>query len=82
MESKNILKNPRKLVAYYRVSTKIQQRSGLGLEAQKAAVAEYARQNGGIVIAEYTENGKPANGPIDRSSRRPSGTRNSRRRHL
>ena len=55
MKSKNTRKNPRKLVAYYRVSTKGQQLSGLGLEAQKAAVAEYARQNGGRVIAEYTE---------------------------
>lgn len=55
MSRKNTLKNPRKLVAYYRVSTKGQQLSGLGLEAQKATVAEYARQNGGRVIAEYTE---------------------------
>ena len=48
-------KNRRKLVAYYRVSTKRQERSGLGLEAQRAAVAEYAKQTGGEVIAEYTE---------------------------
>ena len=45
----------KKLVAYYRVSTKGQERSGLGLEAQRTAVAEYARQTGGAVIAEYTE---------------------------
>jgi DNA invertase Pin-like site-specific DNA recombinase len=48
-------KNAKRLVAYYRVSTKGQERSGLGLEAQRTAVAEYARQTGGAVIAEYTE---------------------------
>jgi DNA invertase Pin-like site-specific DNA recombinase len=58
-------KNAKKLVAYYRVSTKGQERSGLGLEAQKTAVAEYARQTGGVVIAEYTETetGKTADRP-------------------
>lgn len=44
-----------KIVAYYRVSTKKQEDSGLGLKAQKAAVADYARQVGGEIIAEYTE---------------------------
>jgi DNA invertase Pin-like site-specific DNA recombinase len=48
-------KNTRKFVAYYRVSTRKQEQSGLGLEAQRTAVAEYARRNGGTVIAEYTE---------------------------
>jgi len=58
-------KNPKKLVAYYRVSTKGQERSGLGLEAQKTAVGEYARQTGGAVTAEYTETetGKTSNRP-------------------
>jgi len=65
MKPKNAKKNPRKLVAYYRVSTKGQERSGLGLEAQRTAVAEYARQTGGAVIAEYTETetGKTADRP-------------------
>jgi len=48
-------KNARKLVAYYRVSTRKQEQSGLGLEAQRTAVADYAKRNGGTVIAEYTE---------------------------
>lgn len=44
-----------KIVAYYRVSTKKQGASGLGIDAQKAAVAQYASQNGGKIIAQYTE---------------------------
>jgi DNA invertase Pin-like site-specific DNA recombinase len=42
-------------VVYYRVSTKRQGESGLGLEAQRAAVEAYIRQHGGEVIAEYEE---------------------------
>jgi DNA invertase Pin-like site-specific DNA recombinase len=44
-----------KVVAYYRVSTKKQGKSGLGLEGQQAAVHEYVRQHGGKLIAEYVE---------------------------
>ncbi|HEV2303811.1 MAG TPA: recombinase family protein [Stellaceae bacterium] len=43
------------LVAYYRVSTDRQGRSGLGIEAQKAAVAAYAAAAGGRVIHEFEE---------------------------
>lgn len=45
----------RKFVSYYRVSTAKQGRSGLGLEAQKAAVAAYIAQHGGVELASYVE---------------------------
>ena len=43
------------IIAYYRVSTAKQGRSGLGLEAQRAAVAAFAKAEGFIVAVEYTE---------------------------
>jgi DNA invertase Pin-like site-specific DNA recombinase len=43
------------LVAYYRVSTPKQGASGLGLEAQVAAVADHARARGAAVLASYQE---------------------------
>ena len=42
-------------IAYYRVSTLQQGRSGLGIEAQKSAVARFAESEGIEVVAEYTE---------------------------
>src|ERR1043165_8372070 len=42
-------------VAYYRVSTKQQQRSGLGIEAQRATVSRFAEAEGLTIIAEYVE---------------------------
>lgn len=41
-------------IAYYRVSTDRQGASGLGLEAQRRAVADFAAGRGGI-LAEFTE---------------------------
>jgi DNA invertase Pin-like site-specific DNA recombinase len=50
-------------IAYYRVSTKRQQRSGLGLDAQHAAVTRFAEAEGLAIIGEYVEveTGKGAN---------------------
>src|SRR3954447_19059608 len=42
-------------VAYYRVSTRQQQRSGLGIEAQRAAVERFAQPENIKIIAEYVE---------------------------
>jgi DNA invertase Pin-like site-specific DNA recombinase len=59
-------------VAYYRVSTQRQGRSGLGIEAQRAAVARFAEAEGIAIIQEFTEieTGKGA----DALDRRPQMT--------
>lgn len=54
-----------RVVAYYRVSTEGQARSGLGLEAQRQAVESLCSSRGWEIIAEYTEqeSGKRNNRP-------------------
>ena len=54
-----------KYVPYYRVSTKRQGRSGLGLEAQQMAVRAMAERNKAVILAEYVEveTGKSATRP-------------------
>ena len=42
-------------ITYYRVSTKKQQRSGLGIEAQRAAAQRFAEAEGMHITAEYVE---------------------------
>jgi DNA invertase Pin-like site-specific DNA recombinase len=44
-----------KIVSYRRVSTERQGQSGLGLDAQKVAVQQYADAHGDRVVADYTE---------------------------
>lgn len=54
-----------KIVAYYRVSTSKQGKSGLGLEAQQQAVSAYAASSGCEIIESFTEieSGKNNNRP-------------------
>jgi DNA invertase Pin-like site-specific DNA recombinase len=56
-------------IAYYRVSTERQRRSGLGVEGQRAAVSGFAQAQGLILIGEFfeAETGKGA----DALERRP-----------
>jgi DNA invertase Pin-like site-specific DNA recombinase len=60
------MKRITKIVAYYRVSTKRQGESGLGLEGQQAAVAAFAKQHGASIVANYIEieSGKRSNRPV------------------
>lgn len=53
----------RKFVAYFRVSTKRQGESGLGLDAQRDAIARHVRND--LIVAEFTEveSGKRCNRP-------------------
>ena len=61
--------SPGPLVPYLRVSTDRQGKSGLGLEAQRAAIQVFAQANGYVVAAEFeeVETGKGA----DALDRRP-----------
>ena len=53
--SKERAPRPRQYVAYYRVSTGQQGLSGLGIEAQCAAVRQYVGSTPGTLVAEFTE---------------------------
>jgi DNA invertase Pin-like site-specific DNA recombinase len=44
-----------RFVSYVRVSTKGQEVSGLGLEAQQAAIRRHLKATGGVLLAEYRE---------------------------
>ncbi|MDO9712440.1 recombinase family protein [Paracraurococcus lichenis] len=46
---------PPRFIAYFRVSTEKQGRSGLGLEAQRAAVERHVQAAGGTIMAEFVE---------------------------
>ncbi len=45
----------KRLIAYYRVSTKKQGLSGLGLEGQREAIAQYAARAGATLVQAYKE---------------------------
>jgi DNA invertase Pin-like site-specific DNA recombinase len=46
---------PRPFIAYFRVSTDRQGRSGLGLDAQRDAVVRHISSHAGVLIGEYCE---------------------------
>src|SRR5215475_7045994 len=50
-----MITKPIRIVSYIRVSTARQGESGLGLEAQRAAVEAFARQHGGTIVASFVE---------------------------
>lgn len=55
----------KKIIAYYRVSTKVQEDSGLGLKAQRDTVNKFAREHKAKVVARYeeTETGRDSERP-------------------
>ena len=65
-------------IAYYRVSTRAQGRSGLGIEAQRAALLRFAKAENISIIAENveTESGKGSDALL---RGRSSGWRSTRR---
>lgn len=54
------------VVAYYRISTGAQEKSGLGIKAQKEYVQAAARAQGWEVVEEYTETVSGTVAPLDR----------------
>ena len=69
----------RQIVSYIRVSTGKQGKSGLGIEAQREAIARFAAAEGCEVLAEVVEV-EPARAPM-RWNAGPSWPRRARPRH-
>ena len=69
-------------IAYIRVSTERQRRSGLGIEAQRQAIARFAEAEGFEVIETFTEaeSGK-GNDALERRSQLASALSHARREH-
>jgi DNA invertase Pin-like site-specific DNA recombinase len=55
-------------IAYYRVSTRRQGRSGLGIDAQRSAVTRFAEAEGIMLLSEFVEveSGKGSDAALDR----------------
>ncbi|MDA7088262.1 recombinase family protein [Pseudomonas sp. SA3-5] len=60
------------VVAYYRVSTKSQGDSGLGLEAQREYIETAAKANGWNIVGEFVESGVSGSIPLEE---RPEGSK-------
>jgi DNA invertase Pin-like site-specific DNA recombinase len=67
------------VVAYYRVSTREQGKSGLGIDARRAAAARFAEAEGFDLVAEFTdvETGKGADA-LDRRPQLAEARRNAK----
>ena len=52
----------RQIISYIRVSTGKQGRSGLGIDAQRDAIARFAVAEGREVLAEFVWRSRPAKG--------------------
>src|SRR5262245_25326089 len=72
---------PRALITYCRVSTKAQGRSGLGLEAQREALARFVVAEGFAIVREFIEieTGKGADA-LDRRPQLTAALAEARRR--
>lgn len=55
-----------RFISYYRVSTKKQKESGLGLQAQKDTVMNYVNHKNGVLLKEFreVESGKKNDRPM------------------
>ena len=58
----------RNVIAYYRVATERQRRSGLGIEAQRSTVHRFAQAEGLTILSEYSAWRLPRRKPLGRSS--------------
>jgi DNA invertase Pin-like site-specific DNA recombinase len=67
-----------KIVVYFRQSTDKQKRSGLGIEAQQAAVRQYAERTGAETIGSYTETESGGNNDRPQFARAVAHARRSR----
>ena len=56
-----------KIVAYYRVSTDGQGKSGLGLDAQREYIRIATESNGWIIVGEYTDTASGTIPPTERA---------------
>lgn len=55
LQSPSMVKPAPQYIAYLRVSTARQGESGLGLDAQRKTVEDFARQHGGVIVAQHVE---------------------------
>lgn len=67
-----------RIIVYYRVSTDRQEKSGLGIDGQKAAVRQYVARTGAELIRSYTETESGKNSERPQFARAVAHARRSR----